>query len=29
MEIELMDNLKIETDIPILYVEHFCFSWKV
>lgn len=23
-----MDNLKIETDIPVLYVEHFCFSCK-
>lgn len=28
MEIELMDNLKIETDIPILRVERFWFSWK-
>lgn len=28
MKIELMDNLKIETDIPILRVERFYFSWK-
>lgn len=28
MEIDLMDNLKIETDIPIMHVERFCFSWK-
>lgn len=28
MEIELMDNLKIETDIPIKHVERFWFSWK-
>lgn len=28
MEIKLADNLKIETDIPIMYVESFCFFWK-
>ena len=28
MKIELMENLNIETDIPILYVERFWFTWK-
>ena len=28
MEIKLADYLKIETDIPLQYVEKFNFSWK-
>ena len=28
MEIKLADNLKIETNIPILHVEQFCYLWK-
>ena len=28
MEIKLADYLKIETDIPLQYVEKFSFSWK-
>lgn len=28
MKIELTENINIETDIPILYVERFWFIWK-